>query len=488
MHLPLEPSSEIPLYRQIADGIKDMIAKGALKSSTRLPSTRQLAEDLGVSRCTASLAYEELNRFGYIVSPSHAGTFVSVEKSQVFQPLMIDESIRYDRFSTAGNRLMMPDVCEDLDAELFPQLNFFSPSFEKLPAARWFSTMCHVRQRLTEQDYVGDVFGSSRLRRALAWLLGRTKEIACHEDQICVFTSAQLSLDIFARLLIDPGDRVLVENPGFPGIRRIASAYCGEVRPIAVDHGGIVAGDLWNAGGKLLYVSPQHQMPTGVTLCQSRRFELLSWASRLDALIIEDDFDSEYNYAGHVGVSLKSLDSRSRVIYLSSFWTTLFPLCRLAFAVIPSFLVPALKQAKALVDRHADVVEQETLAAFIEDGSYERHLKKSRLEYARNRESLIASLNQLFGKGVIIAPGSTGTTLSVHFGSSVEPSASAEVAMLEAAQAVQLPMVSTKPFYIDGRSSGEFLISFANNRDELAKKLSMFKECLSETRFGGGGL
>lgn len=478
MQLPIEPMSVVPLYRQIADGIKDLIDKGSLSSSTRLPSTRQLAEQLGVSRCTASLAYEELTRYGYIVSPSHAGTFVAKGKSKAnsAQPLLIDESIRYERLSATGSRLLMPDVCEDLDAELFPQINSFAPSIEKLPNARWFFMMSQTRHRLTESNYVGDVFGSLRLRKALVSLLERTKGIVAHEEQICVFSSAQLALDVFARLLIDPGDSVLVENPGFPGIRRTAATYGGVLQPIAVDHGGIVTGDLWNTSGKLLYVSPEHQIPTGVTLADNRRFELLYWAHQLDALVIEDDFDAEYNYASQTGVALKSLDSRSRVIYLSSFWTTLFPLCKLAFAVIPPYLVSALKKAKALVDRHANVVEQDTLSAFIQDGSYERHLKKTKLEYARNRESLIAALNRLFGKGVIIAPGSSGTTLSIRF-NKVHPliSALSTDTLLSAIQDAQLPMVSTQPFYLEGESPDEFLMSFTGSIDELTKKLALFK-------------
>lgn len=488
MQVPLEPTSNVPLYRQIADGIRDLIERGALNSSTRLPSTRQLAEDLGVSRCTASLAYEELTRFGYIVSPSHAGTFVAPGKSPASQPLLIDDGVGYDRFSCAGARMMMPDVCEDLDAELFPQLNFFSPPFDKLPNARWFATMCQARQRLEEQDYVADVFGSLRLRRILSSLLGRTRGIVSSEDQICIFSSAQLAVDVFARLLIDPGDTVLVENPGFPGIRRTAAAYSGVVQPVMVDLGGIVTGDLWSVRGKLLYVSPEHQMPTGVTLCESRKFELLTWANRVDALIIEDDFDSEYNYSSQTNASLKCLDSRNRVIYLSSFWTTLFPLCRLAFAVVPPYLIPALKKAKALVDRHANAVEQNTLAAFIQDGSYERHLKKTRMEYARNRESLIGTLNRLFGTGVVIAPSSTGTTLSVRFNCAADDPRRGlfdENALLGAIHAAQLPMVSTKSFYINGCSSGEFLLSFTGDKDELAKKLVLFREHIKQGTVSG---
>lgn len=478
VQLPLEPMSVVPLYRQIADGIKDLIDKGGLSSSTRLPSTRQLAEQLGVSRCTASLAYEELTRYGYIVSPSHAGTFVANGKSvmNASAPLLIDESIRYERLSTAGSRLMMPDICEELDAELFPQLNSFAPSIERLPNARWFLMMSQARQRLTETKYVSDVFGSPRLRKTLVSLLERTKGIAAHEDQICVFSSAQLALDLFARLLIDPGDSVLVENPGFPGIRRTAAIYGGVLQPIAVDHGGIVTADLWSTSGKVLYVSPEHQMPTGVTLAESRRFELLYWAHQLNALVIEDDFDAEYNYAGQTSAALKSLDSRCRVIYLSSFWTTLFPLCKLAFAVVPPYLVSALKKAKGLVDRHANAVEQDTLSSFIQDGSYERHLKKTRLDYVRNREALITTLNRLFGHGVIIASGSSGTTLSIRF-NKADPLLSGldkdELARL--IQAFELPMVSTVPFYLDGTSPDEYLISFTGSIDELTKKLALLK-------------
>ena len=469
MQLPLEPNSAVPLYRQIADGIRDLINSGVLRSSTRLPSTRKLADNLGVSRCTASLAYEELTRFGYIVSPSHVGTFVACARSASKSPLPADDGGSFDRFSIAGARLLMPDVSTDLDAELFEQLNFFSPTFEMLPSAKWFSEMSNIRQNLTEKDYVGDVFGSLRLRRVLASLLERTKGIGAHEDQICVFSSAQVALDVFARLLIDPGDSVLLENPGFPGMRRTAAAYGGVIWPIAVDFNGIVTADLWNAVGKVLYVSPEHQMPTGVTLCQSRRSELLSWADRSDALIIEDDFDSEYNYASHPAAALKSSDSRGRVIYLSSFWTTLFPLCKLAFAVVPSSLAPALKTAKALVDRHVNVVDQNTLAAFLQDGSYERHVKKTRLEYSRNRELLIATLNRLFGNSVVIAPGSTGTTLSIQFNDKGD--------VQNAIQATELPMVSTKSFYL-GPSPGEFLLSFTGDMDALVKKLISLKEHL----------
>jgi GntR family transcriptional regulator/MocR family aminotransferase len=255
-------------------------------------------------------------------------------------------------------------------------------------------------------DY-GDARGNAALREAICTHLGRSRAAVCDPSQVMVVNGSQQALDLVARVLIERGHRVAIENPGYQGTSEVLRAAGAQLLPIAVDRDGMDPAKL-PASARLAFVTPSHQFPTGAILPLARRIALLDWAKRRNAIIVEDDYDGEFRYDGHPLESLQGLDRQGRVIYVGTFSRTVFPSIRIGYLIVPKNLVSPFSAAKWLSDRHTATLEQQALAEFISSGIYERYLRRVRRRNATRRRVLLESIRTHLGSRVAVTGAGAG--------------------------------------------------------------------------------
>jgi GntR family transcriptional regulator/MocR family aminotransferase len=275
--------------------------------------------------------------------------------------------------------------------------------------------------------------------------------VRCHPDQIIVVNGSQQALDLCARILVEPGVQVAVENPGYYGARQLFLAHGARVHGTPVDTNGIVVSRLAD-GARLVHVTPSHQFPTGVSMSLARRLELLDWACRRDAVVIEDDYDSEYRYQGAPLPALQGLTKTVHVIYVGTFSTVMFPSLRIGYVVLPPDLVETFARAKWSSDRHTTLLEQAALGDFLHEGHLERHIRRMRRLYAQRRATLVEALDEHLGNQVTISGDSAGTFLLVRFRSGTIPAAAKQ-------RGVRL--ASTERYYLSGTPPHEYILRFS---------------------------
>ena len=463
--LMLNEQSQIPLYVQAAEQLKGLIKSGKLAAGSKLPSSRELSESLGVSRCTASKTYDELSRQGFISTRAASGTFVSSNLPKEapgaeFQMDCSGESrLQKDRLSQFGRRILYSNEIEASDLELHPELNYDAAAEDQLPAARWRELLGKAARSADVRYNFSDPFGHRGLRKAIADYLNRSRGLQCSHEQIALFSGTQPALDLLCRVLVNPGDTVVVENPGFPGARRTFAAHGAEIVALPVDDKGMQTGSLMELAreSKLAYLTPAHHAPLGMPLLAERRKQLFDWAETAGAFVVEDDFDSEYRYGERCISSLQGIDRAGCVIYMSSFWKLLCPLLRLGFMVLPPALIPIISRARSFVERDFQTIEHEALAQFIEEGHLERQIRRNRAVYARRRELLLARLYEQLGGKLRISAANSGTHMLVRF--RLEHT---DLELMRFAELAGLPMVSTESYYYRSCSNAEFLLPFAH--------------------------
>jgi GntR family transcriptional regulator / MocR family aminotransferase len=411
-----------PLYRRVYHALKSAIRSGRLGPTARLPSTRELAADLGVSRNTVMLAYEQLVAEGYVVSRDRATTaVVGTVPPPMTRTSARPRMARAPRTSTYARRLSRDPAVPSPDASAaraIPRYDFRygTPALDEFPREIWRRLLA-ARARRTSRDAVGYASprGYGPLREALAEYLRRARGVSCDAGQILIVNGSQQAFDLAARVLLDPGDRAVVEEPYYPGATAPFEAVGARLVRIAVDAEGLDTARLPppGAGVRLAYVTPCHQFPTGVIMPLERRLVLLDWASRVGAWIVEDDYVSEFRYEGRPLEALQSLDRDGRVIYVGTFSKTLFPALRLAYLVLPRPLVRPFAAVKWVTDRFSATLAQEAVADFITSGRFERYLRRAGGRNAARRRALISALRQHFGDRVEIAGENTGVHLLV---------------------------------------------------------------------------
>ena len=477
----LDDGSAIPLYKQLTQSIKESIESGRLKQGELVPSTREMAKMLEVSRFTVIKSYEELISQGYFRTGLGTGTFVSKQSGKPHANTSDRDPL--SSLSRYGKILLRTEAVEPADAELSAEMNYGAPAPDQLPISQWKLLLTkHCRQReLNQYDYQPDPCGYKPLREAISGLLKRSRSIQCDAEQVFIFSSAQLALDTIARLFLNQGDIAAVEDPGFPGARRTFMSYGAELLPVPVDVDGLSVTALKEAPtAKMVYVTPSHHDPTGVILSSDRRIELLEWAGRNGTLIVEDDFDSEYRYGGAPASALQSIDQYQSVIFLSSFWKTLFPIVRIGFLVVPESFVPLFKTAKSMIERDFRIIEQYALCDLIATGALEKHIMKTRKVYSLRRQALVYALTSKFGKRVVISRETAGMHLLVRF--SPEADLASEQ-ILSSAELAGLSLISTRAFYLDKKAPNEFLIAFAHlTEQEIADSVQLFASRLLQNQ------
>ncbi|MGG3281704.1 PLP-dependent aminotransferase family protein [Paenibacillus solani] len=394
--LPFETYLEQYRYKYLAlyHAIRTAIHSGKLPEGTRLPATRKLARLYGMSRGSAAQSYDMLIAEGYVVSRPGSGTYVAEGIIRTDQPPVAEQS---PTLSAWGQRLMShrEEYQEQASAMLLLEqtppdtISFASARMpiEDFPYAEWRSALSYAGGRggIGLQNGAPPE-GDIELRRAIAGHLRFTRGIPADPEHIVIFSGSMQGLVLLFQLLVDPGDQVIMEDPGYQGIYRGIKLSGGNPLPSPVDDAGLIPHD-WEAG--LLVVSPSRQYPTGAVLPLERRRALLNWARKRQAFIIEDDYDSEFRWGGKPIEPLKMLDDEGRVIFVGSFSKTMFTGLRIGYAVLPPSLVEAVMQAKALYEPISPAqLEQRALARFIVRGGYGRHLRRMTRLYGNRYETL----------------------------------------------------------------------------------------------------
>jgi len=391
-----------PLYRQIYEAIRRAILNGEFAPGRKLPSSRALAVELSVSRITVVNAYDQLFAEGYLEGKTGAGTFVAHELPDDLLNTgdrtgaeQDKQQVKTDlRLSGFGERLAAKSVGaarEQVIATFRPFQNGLT-AVEEFPFEIWARLASRWQRNPTRNVLgYGDPQGYRPLREAIAAHLASARGVNCTPEQVVITSGAQQALDLTARIFISKGDTVLTEDPCYQEARGVFEAARAKIIPVPVDSEGI---DIANAAlsserPKLVYVTPSHQYPLGVTMSLSRRLALIEWARANDAWIIEDDYNSEFRYSGRPLASLQGLDPAGRVIYVGTFSKTIFPSLRLGCLVVPEGLVNIFAAARALNDVHSSLIDQAVLAEFISEGHFARHVRRMRTLYEARQQVLL---------------------------------------------------------------------------------------------------
>jgi GntR family transcriptional regulator/MocR family aminotransferase len=392
--IPLSRDTE-PLFRQVYARLRGAILSGTFQSGHKLPSTRDLAEQLGISRTVVLLAYDQLLAEGFVSGRSGSGTYVATEV-RGGRSVRVEHSakLRLSRFGSsaaaAWSRVNYPVPRPALPYDFA----YGQSDPENFPFEMWRRLLlrCARKASISALGY-GPPAGNEALREAICMHLRRSRAVACDPSQVIVVNGSQQALDLVARVLTEPDDLVAIEDPGYQGTREILRASGVRVNSVPVDRAGLDPAKL-PPRVRLVFVTPSHQFPTGAILPLARRLDLLAWAKRNSGVIIEDDYDGEFRYEGQPLESLQGLDREGRVVYIGTFSRTVFSALRVGYLIAPKRLVRALAAAKWLSDRHTATLEQAALAEFISSGMYERYLRRTRRRNASRREVLLDALRK----------------------------------------------------------------------------------------------
>jgi GntR family transcriptional regulator/MocR family aminotransferase len=439
------------IAQRICEAIKGQIASGLLGPGARLPSTRSLAAEWGVSRTTVTSAYEQLIAEGYL--ETRQGARAQVAKGLGPPPVASGQpgpSGLPDRLTAYGQRLAgfaLPPVSGR--GLMVADFRYGDLATADFPVLAWRKAVGATLLRRQARLRYDDPRGSSDLRAALQGYLWRARRLRCEVERIIVVNGSQQGLDLCARLLLDPGDRAAMEDPGYGLARQVFLAAGAEVIPVAVDQEGMRTGEL-PAMARLAYATPSHQFPLGGVMSAGRRRELLAWARRTGAHIVEDDYDSEYRFDIAPIPALQALDDAGRVIYLGTVSKTLSPTLRLGYLVVPATLSAVFAKAKRLTDRHAPSLEQAALADLIESGAYERHVRRVRRRNGERRATLLASLSATLGDAVTVVGADAGLHVVVWLNR--VPRAQ-EDAIVARAHAAGLGLYPVTPLYASAQAT-----------------------------------
>ena len=409
--IPLSGGGE-PLYRQVYAGLRQAILAGSFNGGDRLPSTRDLAEQLGISRTVIVLAYDQLLAEGFVVGRSGSGTYVASELSgRSAGPSRSRAQLRLSRFGSYAAAVTSGVTAPERRAAAVRfDFAYGRSDVQCFPFALWRRILarCARNVSIRELDY-GPPAGSENLRQAICAHLKRSRAVVCDPSQVIIVSGSQQALDLIARVLIERGERAAVEDPSYQGTKAVLQAAGVRLYPVPVDREGLNPAGL-PAKARIVFLTPSHQFPTGVILSLARRQALLDWARQQNAVIVEDDYDGEFRYPGQQVESLQGLDTDGRVIYVGTFSRTVFSALRIGYLIVPKPLVDTFAATKWLCDRHTATLEQEALATFISSGLYERYLRRVRRKNAATRRALLEAISRHIGNRVEV----TGEGAGAH--------------------------------------------------------------------------
>lgn len=418
-----DPTLPAPLYRQLYDALRAAILRGQLRAGARLPATRALAAELDLSRTTVLAAMGQLLAEGYVEAKPGSGTYVAhilpddtlhAAPARAPAPISPETPAPARTLSRRGQLLLATPLEAAREVGAPRAFRPGVPALDPFPWKTWLSLEARYLRRLSGSlRAYGDPAGYRPLRQAIADYLGAARAVRCVPEQVIVVAGAQQALDLVARVLLDPGDAVWVEDPGYLGAKAAFAAAGARLAPIPVDAEGldVAAGAARCPAARLAYVTPSHQYPLGVTMSLARRLALLRWANDAGMWIVEDDYDSEYRYTGRPLAALQGLDEAGRVLYIGTFSKVLSPALRLGYLVAPPDLVDAFARARTLADRGSPPLGQATLAAFLTEGHAGRHIRRMRALYAERQAILVREARRHLAGALDVPPGESGLHL-----------------------------------------------------------------------------
>ena len=418
--IAVDRKSPTPLYRQLYEGFREAILERRLRAGERIPSTRTLAAELRISRLPILNAFEQLVAEGYFESGVGAGTFVAKDfPGRPASPAgaqRTDAEIRRRRRSVARETDLLLRKEPDVWLGGRGAFRVSQPAVDRFPFAIWSRLVGRAGRSADGEPAMlnyGNPLGLLPFREAVASYLRTARAVRCEADQLMIVSGSQQALDLTARVLLDAGSPVWVEEPGYGGARDVLRLRGARLVPVPVDEEGlsVAAGVARCPTARAAYVTPSHQYPMGMTMSASRRLQLLDWARRSGSWIIEDDYDSEYRYESLPISSLQGLDRDSRVVYVGTFSKVLFPALRLGYIVIPPDLVPRFAAVRAAADDFPPTFLQTVLADFIRDGHFARHLRKMRALYRDRRGALARAIEDELGGKLRVLGGEAGMHL-----------------------------------------------------------------------------
>jgi GntR family transcriptional regulator/MocR family aminotransferase len=468
MHIAtmLDRTSSMPLHHQIYERWRNDILACRFRPGDRVPSTRELAAALSVSRNTVSQAYDQLIAEGYLDTAQGSGTFVCRELPDRFvapwsgsKPGSCDHTpLKLSRYGTE----LTDDWRRTTSANGTMRFLPGTPDREHFPFSLWRSLVSrHLRNASPEIfDYAKQPAGYEPLRSEISAYVKRVRAVHCSPEQVIIVNGSQQALDLCARLFVERGNEIALENPGYHGARRIFAAQGAKLRPLAIDAGGVVLHGLTRKT-RLVFVTPSHQFPTGVSISLARRLELIQWARQHNGVIVEDDYCSEYRYNGPPLPSLQGLGTGVTVVYIGTFSNVMFPGLRIGYIIAPQQLIPFFRRAKWHADAHTSILEQAALADFIREGHMERHIRRMRRLYGHRRQVLIDSLQNHFGEGVKVLGDDAGMHVMVRFD---------DREIMQRAIRNKVELVSADGFYLTHPPGGEFVLGFCAVRERAIQE------------------
>ncbi len=483
--LPLDDRSAEPLQRQLYRGLREAILTGRIAPGALVSSTRALASELSVSRTTVVLAYEQLAAEGYLSTARGSGTRVAselpVRGSAVASRRPSAPARRAPRLSRRGDAL---SAIPSGGIRVAPAARPFRagiPALELFPTSLWARLVSRRARRLSLSllDY-GDGGGYRPLRESIAAHVAGARGVECDWTQVIIMPGAFAAIDLVVRILLDAGDQVWIEEPGYLGARAAFAANGVRVMPVRVDAEGIDVpyGRARAPSARLAYVTPSHQYPLGMTMSLPRRLALLGWARTSAAWIVEDDYDSEYRYGGRPLPALYALDQHERVIYLGTFSKTMFPSLRLAFLVVPRGLAESFRLSREAGDQQPPALEQAALADFIAEGHFARHVRRMRAQYAARREALIAAAAREASQELTLDASDTGIHAIAWLPAGVSDR---DVAARAAALGVEATALST--YYLGPPRAPGLVLGFAAVRPrDVAAGMRVLRDAVRASR------
>jgi GntR family transcriptional regulator/MocR family aminotransferase len=449
-----------PLHQQIYEAFRARVLRAELRAGQLVPSTRELARELRVSRLPVLDAYAQLLAEGYFETRVGAGTFIAASLPGRAEPHAAPPAgeRRISALAAALPRYERPSWAAALGPFQVGQ-----PDLHSFPVEIWSKLMArHARRVRVQGLQYGDPMGLPELREAVAHYLRTSRAVRCDARQIMIVSGSQQGLDLATRVLLDAGAPAWVEEPGYWLVHQVLKASGCRAVPVPVDAEGLDVAEGIRRKRKVraAFVAPSHQYPLGVTMSASRRLQLLEWAQREGAWIVEDDYDSEYRYESMPVASLQGLDANARVVYIGTFSKVMFPSLRLGYVVVPPDLVErfaAMRQAMDLGPSHA---AQSVMAEFIREGHFARHIRRMRPIYAARRSALAAAIERELGGRATIAGDAAGMHLTVLLRDRCDDRA---VAAEAARRSLYVSALSAA--YAGGAPRPGFVLGFGNTRE-----------------------
>ena len=479
--ISLEPGSDEPLYLQLYSEIRDAVLHRRFPPGAKLPSSRAFAEALGISRNTVVTAYDQLTDEGFLVRRTGSGSYVAdtlpdrflraegAREQRGTRPPNIGLSGRGRRIARLSRRAPPAGI-----RPFAPGL----PDFSALPLDQWSRLVGkHWRNVRPGMLSYGNVGGLPELQRAITAYLRACRAVTCEPEQVIITSGAQQAMDLITRLLLDEGDTAWLEEPGYPGARGALIAAGARIVPVPVDRDGV---DPERGSGepRLIYVTPSHQYPMGVTLSLPRRLRLLELTRRHDCWLVEDDYDSEYRFDTRPLASLQGLDDQGRVLYVGTFSKVLFPSLRLGYVVVPEDLVDAFLAARSFQDAQPPVVVQAALAELIDSGRFVSHIRRMRKCYAARYEIMVDLIHRLLSEWLEIDP----TPAGMHLTARGRQKAFDDLAISEVGRTEGLVLRPLTHYYAAEPEHAGFVMGYAGfSEDALASAAEKLARLLERT-------